>query len=257
MTAIKTIETRSWPAPASLVGQRLAIHAAARRPDVDEPQGLRRVGDWWVEDERNGCFNMHGSYDTEADHVPSIDLPLGAVVGSAVLAGCVPIVDGDDDTIDWADLPYPRIESSLGTGDFADGWLSLYHPESGALDPDNEGFPIVEQAPYGDFTPGWWAWLLEDAKPTTERCPACWGMGMDGEASQRRGYRVHCITCCPDTGYPEQWTPGSCPPIPAKGHQRVWRWNGMPALTIWQPWASLCVTEATAAPSAHGRGGGR
>ena len=28
----KTIETRSWPAPKSLIGQRIAIHAAKRKP---------------------------------------------------------------------------------------------------------------------------------------------------------------------------------------------------------------------------------
>ena len=32
----RTTETRSWPAPRSLVGSRIAIHAGKRRPRRDE-----------------------------------------------------------------------------------------------------------------------------------------------------------------------------------------------------------------------------
>ena len=34
---VKTIETRSWAPPAALWGERIAIHAATRKPTVDYP----------------------------------------------------------------------------------------------------------------------------------------------------------------------------------------------------------------------------
>ena len=65
---IKTVETRSWPAPALLVGQTIAIHAGkrvVRQPGENIEQELRaRLGEDW-----------HG------------DLPAGRVVATAILAG--------------------------------------------------------------------------------------------------------------------------------------------------------------------------
>ena len=48
---VKTVETRSWPAPARLVGQRIAVHAGkrvARRPgDAIERELRARLGENW------------------------------------------------------------------------------------------------------------------------------------------------------------------------------------------------------------------
>ena len=65
---IKTVETRSWTAPARLVGQRIAVHAGkrlVRRPGdaIERELRARWGGDWWV------------------------IIPTGAVVATAVLAG--------------------------------------------------------------------------------------------------------------------------------------------------------------------------
>ena len=66
---IKTVETRSWPAPARLVGQRIAVHAGrrlVRRPgDAIERELRDRLGENW-----------------------RVIIPIGAVVATAVLAGC-------------------------------------------------------------------------------------------------------------------------------------------------------------------------
>ena len=63
---IKTVETRSWPAPALLVGQTIAIHAGkrvVRQPGENIEQELRaRLGEDW-----------HG------------DIPAGRVVATAIL----------------------------------------------------------------------------------------------------------------------------------------------------------------------------
>ena len=65
---VKTVETRSWPAPARLLGQRIAVHAGrrlVRRPDDAIERDLRAR---WGEDWR-------------------VIIPTGAVLATAVLTG--------------------------------------------------------------------------------------------------------------------------------------------------------------------------
>jgi len=68
---VKAHETRHWPAPRSLISQRIAIHAAKRMiadPGSDlEALLIDEFGGHWVS-----------------------DLPRGAVVATATLAGCYP-----------------------------------------------------------------------------------------------------------------------------------------------------------------------
>ena len=65
---VKTVETRSWPAPTRLVGQRIAVHAGKRlirRPgDATERELRSRWGDDW-----------------------QVIIPTGAVVATGVLTG--------------------------------------------------------------------------------------------------------------------------------------------------------------------------
>ena len=65
---VKTVETRSWPAPARLVGQRIAVHAGkrlVRQPgDAIERELRARLSESW-----------------------RAIIPTGAVVATAVLAG--------------------------------------------------------------------------------------------------------------------------------------------------------------------------
>ena len=73
---IKTVETRSWPAPARLVGQRIAVHAGKplvrRAGAAIERELLAR----WVDDWR-------------------VIIPTGAVVATAVLAGMAQVERAD------------------------------------------------------------------------------------------------------------------------------------------------------------------
>ena len=73
---LKTVETRSWPAPARLVGQRIAVHAAKRV--------VRRPGDP-IERELPARWG---------DHWP-VNIPAGAVVATAVLAGIARVARAD------------------------------------------------------------------------------------------------------------------------------------------------------------------
>ena len=62
---LKTIQTRDWPPPMAVVGERIAIHAGKRPPDSWE----------WNDDLRLACEQWN------------FDMPLGAVVATARLAG--------------------------------------------------------------------------------------------------------------------------------------------------------------------------
>lgn len=75
-SGIKSVETRSWPAPARLVGQRIAIHAGKRlvlQPGDAIERELRALSgeDWRV------------------------IIPTGAVLATAVLAGMARVARAD------------------------------------------------------------------------------------------------------------------------------------------------------------------
>lgn len=83
---VKNIETRSWPAPADLVGQRLAIHAAQRTPGDELRAAFQnpfiRAALWaWGITETNWTGGA-GS------------LPQGAVLAVATLKACLPMEPG-------------------------------------------------------------------------------------------------------------------------------------------------------------------
>lgn len=171
---VKTIETRSW---STAYRGPLAIHAAARRPptywhhnvnaDLPPAYDLCAMASCWEWSENPDDFASGGCYRWAG--------PLGAVLATCTLVDVVPILAGDRaERIDWADLPYPRIESRSDNGpDFPDGWLDLWHPTMGsAVDPENDGRAIPDQATYGDYAPGRFAWLLDGITPLPEPIPA-------------------------------------------------------------------------------------
>ena len=65
---IKTIETRSWGPPASLIGQRIAIHATKKKVNLKSPF----VDEWMI------ALRDHGH--------DSVSLPYGSIVCTAVLS---------------------------------------------------------------------------------------------------------------------------------------------------------------------------
>lgn len=211
---VKRIETRSWRAPHALIGKTIAIHAGASPAAWNALDAPSLMSDRTaitavlaalpgvVIDERSWCT----SYISEgAIRFSGLDLelPLGAVVATATLADCVPMVD------EW-----PR----MGTGNvlFVPTADDLAYPCGSRahvwLSGDPKGQDVSDQLPYGDFTPGRWAWVLEDVQPTEVRCPACWGAG---ERYAANGLRVVCI--CGDAGH--------CSPVPAKGRLGLWEWQ--------------------------------
>jgi hypothetical protein len=151
---VKTIETRSWSAPTSLVGQRIAIHAAAKRPTKHGVIGdhrYDRYDDEWYMRPRDQRYLNHWGY-----------LPLGAIVATARLARCVPMAS-------QSDCPGPPCKG---------------HPRHVCIDPQGGDESVLDvthlhdiarnitaQRPYGDFRPGRFAWMLEDVQRLDEPVP--------------------------------------------------------------------------------------
>ncbi len=130
---VKRIETRSWST--SFRGP-LAIHAGKAQPSRD----LVRMGQWLTRwDYGEGRYAMSDGLGKW------VALPLGAVVAVCDLIDVVPIVPGDQ-------CPnFPHVAGSR-TGDR----LILCGQNARRL---------TDQLPFGDFTPGRFAWLLDNVRP--------------------------------------------------------------------------------------------
>lgn len=161
---VKTIETRSW---STEYRGPLAIHAGRARPPVIDfgrwsvPPVVGALCEWGQEGER--------------PLLRRIDMPLGAVVATCTLADVVPMMVA----------PGPPVNVATG-----EGRSILIHPDGslwGNHCPDTTVFDwqdLTDQLPFGDFTPGRYAWLLTDIKPC-DPAPAKGRLGMwDWEADQ-------------------------------------------------------------------------
>lgn len=226
---VKNIETRSWPPPKTLIGERLLIHVGGRQPEYGP------IGDDWTVCGSPG-FPLPGT--TFAPLLARIktpgvagyyEMPLGAIVASCVLADAVPMVDlcdaGGNDVIGQRMLVVGASGQVLMLTDALPG-------------ANAERQDVSDQLPYGDFAPGRWAWLLEDVKPTTERCPACWGEICGRPLGTGYG-DVPCVLVpghgriCNSFAFDDRLEPwcthcrglNGCPPIPARGRRRVWNWT--------------------------------
>jgi hypothetical protein len=142
-------------------------------------------------------------------------LPRGAIVATAQLVECAPIGG-----------PYDfRTGIMQGDeGDYPGRPVVVHHPAIGSFpeslilsNADTTNTDISDQLPFGIWEPGRWAWLFEDVKPVTERCPWCWGSGWLDDY-QRDG----CGVCGGDA-----FTAGSgtCEPVPARGMPGLWPWT--------------------------------
>lgn len=141
---VKRVETRSWPYPSKLTGQRIAIHAA-KRFTIDERNAF---------ESRVAPRSPEHALFVKIGIVTPDDLPLGCIVATAVLSG-------------WQ---FTRDMRAMGTelswGNFAPGrygWLlediePLAEPvpcvgRQGFFDWDPTGFNVAADNRRSDFTP--------------------------------------------------------------------------------------------------------
>lgn len=147
---VKTIETRSWPTKHR---GPIAIHAAKRFDKAGWEESLPAT-------------DLPGLSPDAWVMLASRRQPFGAVVATANLVDCIPMVDA----VPICEFP-----------DAADRVLQITDDVHGrricVLDRWPGGGEIADPSrrsdlPYGDFAPGRWAWLLEDIEPLYEPVPA-------------------------------------------------------------------------------------
>lgn len=157
---VKAIETRSWK---TAYRGPLAIHAAKGLPKGLRMGGRMEVGEYEVERDQSGLL-LRGP-------IPwPYRLPLGGVVATCGLAHIMPTWDGDNCAEPppvlfgriWSDNDeeYARLER--------DGWWI------------DAGLPVAHsrQKRYGDFSPGRFAWFLEDVEPIRNPVPTKGALGL-------------------------------------------------------------------------------
>lgn len=200
----KWIETRHW---STAYRGRLGIHAARRRPRPGfsaERGWATGYGRLVYADHVDESFTLTriGTNDTKR-------MPLGALVATCTLTDVVPIVD-----VMTGAGPEDHDASRLAVYDLPEGGLELVDRHKG-MDDVTRMRDIADQRPFGDFTPGRYAWLLGDVQPTSKRCPVCWGDGDDPTGGP-------CPVCVGR---------GICDPVPVLGRQGLFnlRMNVTPA----------------------------
>jgi len=132
----KFYETRAYPPPANLVGQRIAIHAAVRRVKEGEISQATL-------DAAGQAFQRH--HPIRGPRYV-YDLPHGAVVCTAVLAGAYKL--GTPCLCGKARVVEARPDDLFKAPD--------------EIDIDH----------FGDYRPGRWAWLLTDVQRLDRPVPA-------------------------------------------------------------------------------------
>lgn len=181
---VKRFVTRSRPCPPKHIGQRIAIHAAKRVPDVDEggfgniggefgidftktifptepghPWHPLAVGDWYAYQRPNPPGRVETVFP----------LPLGAVAATAVVARSLPILALDQDPSPGRDEWVPHIAPARFAGLVLWDYPGEYIECVGRYGWKHAD--ISDQLLYGDWTPGRWAWELTDVEPLAEPVP--------------------------------------------------------------------------------------
>ena len=166
---VKTIETRSW---STKYRGPLTIHAGARKPrriwvepNGDPPAAVDLIAmgrhyDMWEDVNDPGSW----AYDWAG--------PLGAIIATATLDDVVPICESCDngDPFPQVFLAPKRPPLPRSTAPFPE--LVFFHEAM------EEGRDVSDQLPYGDYSPGRWAWLLADIEPVDPPVPFRGGQGL-------------------------------------------------------------------------------
>lgn len=152
--------------PDDWTGQRIALHATKRKPadgQVIDDYLIRRQGQGDIDYPHSDNYMRRVDqsarrYGTDGHLGDAFPLPLGAIIGSATVEACLPIVSLDDET-DYS-------TTVVVVDPYDDETLFVEHP---VLPPHHDD--ISDQLPFCDWSPGRYAVLLADAAPVQERCP--------------------------------------------------------------------------------------
>ncbi len=150
---VKEWETRSNACPASKLGARVWIHAAAKTP------GSEPVGRWIA----YPSDDMGWALVDDLGVIQPRPLPLGVILGSVVFTESVSIA-----ACSWLT---EHICASAAIG------LLHHTPLTESTPACYTEHDISDQLPYGDWTAGRWAWRVTEAKALPEPYPFKGGQG--------------------------------------------------------------------------------
>jgi hypothetical protein len=125
----KEIETRSWPCPRHVIGRRIAIHAAK---GIKRGELIALAATWNF---RGALIEKLGRMGDPRD--PFKALPFGAVIGTARIHSCERTESLTVGVLDTRRAPAGEAVDSLYS------WTERM---------------------FGNYAPGRWAWLLDDAE---------------------------------------------------------------------------------------------
>ncbi len=151
---VKEWETRPNACPPSKLGVRVWIHAAAKVPRLGTKVGASSV--------------VAGAYPYEydlrvAEGGQRIPLHFGVILGSVVFTKSLPI-----EACSWS-TEHICVSAVIGL---------LHHtPLDGLTPAQYTEHDISDQLPYGDWTPGRFAWRVTEATPLAEPYPFKGGQG--------------------------------------------------------------------------------
>ena len=96
----KRVENRTWPAPATIIGQRIAIHAGKAAPDWSAVYLMAGCARWQV-DRYARMFRKPGVHRL---HPLGKELTRGAIVATAIVSGCRAV--DQRDAVGWEAGPW-------------------------------------------------------------------------------------------------------------------------------------------------------
>lgn len=210
---VKWIETRSW---ATSYRGPLVIHSTASLPPLamdacDLPPvggGPNLIRAALVA----GGFRAPSRNGTRRNDLGT--LPYGAALATCTLVDCVPIL-GAGERLPNAWMPHvaPTSPTSAEPHGRLWHWQGPSEQESASTGrPTWRHADVEDQRPYGDFTPGRFAWVLSDVKPFREPQPirgrqGLWG-GRDLDLAVdvgQHGYANICRYCFAPLLHSEGW----------------------------------------------------
>lgn len=97
----KRVENRMWPAPAGIIGQRIAIHAGMKAPDWAAVELMARCAGWSI---LGNAWRDFRRGDTIVNRPDRNRLTRGAIVATAIVAGCRAV--DQRDAVGWEAGPW-------------------------------------------------------------------------------------------------------------------------------------------------------
>ncbi len=195
---VKTVETRSWH---TRYRGPLAIHAGLQTLAKGHSA---EIGEWLYRPSNQYGWelwppNTHNEFEGfERCCLKMIAPTFGAVVATCELADVVPIV--------WYG------SARRGSMYYVDWEKEGIWYANADLPLDGRAEDYSDQLPFGDFTPGRYAWMLKDIRSVADRCPLCWGEG---------SWPSFTMQVCPLC----RGTRGVASHVPARGRQGLWNWE--------------------------------